>query len=74
MPKFVIVDLNISPEQYQRHYQGSVRQVICTARDGRKVQFPSAILQRFVTHNGVQGSFRLDIDDDNKLVSVSKLG
>jgi hypothetical protein len=73
MSKFLIVDLNISPEQYQRHYQGAVRQVICTARDGRKVQFPSAILQRFVSHTGIHGSFRLLIDDNNKLISVDRL-
>lgn len=73
MSKFLIVDLNISAEQYLRHYQGSVRQVICTSRDGRKVQFPSGTLQKFVTRDGISGSFRFEIDDNNKLVSVTRI-
>ncbi|MDO9519268.1 MAG: DUF2835 domain-containing protein [Pseudohongiella sp.] len=72
MPKTLIVDLHIPAEQYLRHYQGSVKQVICTSRDGRKVQFPTGVLQRFVTHDGISGSFRLEIDDNNKLVSISR--
>lgn len=73
MSKSLIVDLRISAEQYLRHYQGSVKQVICTSRDGRKVQFPSGVLQKFVTHDGISGSFRFDIDDNNKLVSVTRI-
>ncbi|MDO8909890.1 MAG: DUF2835 domain-containing protein [Pseudohongiella sp.] len=73
MPKTLIVDLHIPAEQYLRHYQGSVKQVICTSRDGRKVQFPTGVLQRFVTHDGISGSFRLEIDDNNKLVSISRI-
>lgn len=73
MSKVLIVDLRISAEQYLRHYQGAVRQVVCTSRDGRKVQFPSATLQKFVTHDGISGSFRFEIDDHNKLVSVTRL-
>lgn len=73
MPKTLIVDLHISAEQYLRHYQGAVRQVICNSRDGRKVQFPSGVLQKFVTHDGISGSFRFEIDDNNKLLSVNKI-
>ena len=73
MPKTLIVDLHIPADEFLRHYRGSVNKVICTARDGRKVQFPSAILQRFVTRDGIHGSFRLHIDDNHKLVSVQQI-
>jgi hypothetical protein len=73
MSKTLVVDLYISADQYLRHYQGAIKQVICTSRDGRKVQFPSGVLQRFVTHDGISGSFQLEIDDNNKLVSVSRI-
>lgn len=73
MPKTLVVDLRISADQYLRHYQGSVKQVVCTARDGRKVQFPSGVLQKFVTRDGISGSFRFEIDDNNKLVSVTRI-
>lgn len=73
MPQTLIIDLHISADEYLRHYRGSVNKVICTARDGRKVQFPSGILQRFVTRDGIHGSFRLLIDDNNKLVDAEKI-
>lgn len=73
MSHTLIVDLYISAEDYLRHYQGSVRQVSCEARDGRRVRFPTAILQRFVTHNGIQGSFKLEVDDDFKLIGIRRI-
>lgn len=73
MPQSLIVDLYISAEDYLRHYQGSVHQVVCEARDGRRVRFPTSILQRFVGHGGIQGSFRIEIDDNNKLLGIQRI-
>lgn len=73
MPQALIVDLYISAEDFLRHYQGSARQVSCEARDGRRVRFPTVILQRFVGHDGVRGSFRIEVDDDYKLVSIRRI-
>lgn len=73
MSQSIIVDLYISADEYLRHYQGNVHNVVCQARDGRRVRFPSRILQRFVSHGGVQGSFRIEFDDNNKLVGVRRL-
>ena len=74
MSNSLIVDLHISADEFLRHYRGSARQVTCRARDGRRVQFPTSILQRFVSHDGIHGSFRLELDDNNKLISVSQIG
>lgn len=73
MSQTLIVDLYISADDYLRHYQGSVRQVLCTARDGRRIQFPSALLQRFVSHDGVRGSFALEINEQHKLIAMRRL-
>jgi hypothetical protein len=73
MAQHLIVDLYISADEYLRHYKGQVSQVVCEARDGRRVRFPSSILQRFVTRSGIHGSFRIDFDDANKLVSVKRI-
>lgn len=74
MPNTIIVDLSIGADEFLRHYQGSARHVACVARDGRRVQFPTSILQRFVTHSGIRGSFLLQLDDNNKLLSVERIG
>ncbi|OFE12562.1 hypothetical protein PHACT_04940 [Pseudohongiella acticola] len=74
MSRTLIVDLRISADEFLRHYQGSARHVSCYARDGRRVQFPTSILQRFISHNGIAGSFKLELDENNKLISVSQVG
>ena len=71
MPKLVI-DLWITPEEYQRSYLG-VRTVIATARDGRRVQFPVDILRPYVTHEGVIGTFLLRVDQSYKLIEMERL-
>ena len=73
MPHTLIVDLRISADEFLRHYQGSARHVSCRARDGRRVQFPTSILQRFVSREGINGSFKLELDDNNKLIAVSQI-
>jgi hypothetical protein len=73
MPQSLVVDLHIDAEEFLRHYQGSARQVSCRSRDGRTVRFPTGILQRFVRHDGIHGTFRIDIDDNHKLVSVQQI-
>ena len=67
-----VVDLYISPEEYQRSYLG-VRQVVATARDGRRVQFPVDILRPYVTHDGIIGSFVIAVDQANKFQDIIKL-
>jgi len=51
---FVIVELNISRDEYLRWYQGGAREVDAVARDGRRVRFPANSLQRFVQHSGIR--------------------
>ncbi|MHA7878321.1 MAG: DUF2835 domain-containing protein [Saccharospirillum sp.] len=73
MPQSLIIDLHISADEFLRHYQGAAKQVACQARDGRSVRFPTNILQRFVRHDGIHGTFRIDIDENNKLIDVQQL-
>lgn len=70
---FIVVDLSISPEEYQKLYRFAIKDVHARSRDGRSVRFPVNALRRFVGHNGVQGSFRIGFDQDNRLSSVERL-
>ncbi len=71
--KTLIVDLHIPTEEYLRHYQGQVSQVSAIAQDGRRVRFPSRILQPFVTHEGIHGSFAIHFDEYHKFVGIDKI-
>lgn len=66
--------LNISAEHYLAYYQGVARQVVATAHDGQRVQFPAERLRPFVTHDGVRGEFALEFDADNRFVALRRIG
>lgn len=69
----LVVDLHIPADEYVRWYRGGPRVVSAVARDGRRVQFPAASLQPFVTHDGVHGTFAIHFDDNHKLQRVERL-
>ena len=48
----IIVDVNISPDEWIKLYQGSATDVHTRARDGRSVRFPARILSRFYLQIG----------------------
>jgi len=71
--KSLVVDINLPREKYLMIYQTYIRQVKAYTRSGQSVLFPVSILQPFVTESGVQGTFRLLYDDNNKFSKVEQL-
>lgn len=69
----IIVDIRISADDYLLHYQRAGCKVTTRARDGRRVEFPAQILQRFLLHNGIAGSFRIVFDKKGKFQSIERL-
>ena len=70
----VTVSLSISAQDYLAHYQGSVREVVALSSDGRKIRFPSTILQSFVSHGGIHGRFVISFDANNKFQNIRRIG
>lgn len=69
----VTVTLAISTDEYARFYKGQANNVICTAKDGRTIQFPAAVLRQFLTHEGIYGEFKISFSSDNRFTSIHKL-
>lgn len=69
----ILIDLNISAAEWLRIYRGEAYNVSTLARDGRRVHFPARILQRFVAHEGVRGSFAIAFDEKGKFQQISRL-
>lgn len=65
--------LDISSERYLAYYQGSAKFVWVVSEDGRSLKFPAALLQKFVTHAGVQGRFEISFNAQNKLVGMRRI-
>jgi len=73
MQKGVVLDLNISSEEYLKLYQGRAESVHAMARDGRSIRFPAHILRSFVTREGVRGTFVIHFDCDMKFQSIARI-
>jgi hypothetical protein len=73
MPETLLVDLNIPAHEFMAVYQGSANSIYAVARDGRSIQFPANNLRRFVTRDGIQGSFRIRISTDSKLLGIDRV-
>ena len=69
----IIVPLKIYPEEFQRLYEGNVRDVSARSIEGLKVRFPANILRPYVTHAGVIGTFAIHFSDENKFHSIEKI-
>jgi hypothetical protein len=69
----LIVDLRISADEYLRLYRGEVESVVARARDGRRVRFPAGALRRFVTRDGINGTFRIRYDVNGRLSGIDRL-
>ncbi|MDF0752443.1 DUF2835 domain-containing protein [Marinobacter sp. 71-i] len=69
----IIVDVDISPDEWIKLYEGTATDVHTTARDGRSVRFPARILSRFYLKDGIRGSFRIFFDDAGKFTSIERL-
>ncbi|MCW8930115.1 MAG: DUF2835 domain-containing protein [Gammaproteobacteria bacterium] len=65
--------LEISVEEYLRYYQGEVNSVIVTMAGGKTIQFPANALQKHVDQFGVNGSFRITFDDNNKMINMERI-
>lgn len=66
--------LSIPSSEYLAHYQGVAQKVVVTLAAGLTVQFPASALRPHVTHNGIQGTFVLHVDENNRLQTLERVG
>ncbi|MFK8022236.1 MAG: DUF2835 domain-containing protein [Pseudomonadales bacterium] len=69
----LLIKLSIERSEVLRYYSGRAQNILASTPDGRRVQFPARFVRPFVNQSGLHGSFKLNIDQDNKLLSIDKL-
>jgi len=67
-----VVTLSISSADFERLYRGQVKTVLAHDQQGRSVQFPALSLRPFLTPGGIQGTFVIDVDDNNRLLDIQR--
>jgi len=65
--------LRITSAQYLGYYRGTVRHIVTRCSTGQTVQFPAALLQKFLTPAGISGRFALTSDDQNKNLDLQRI-
>lgn len=69
----IVMNIRIPADECQRLYQGVARNVAAQSIDGRRIQFPAMILRPYITHQGVNGRFRLIFDELNRFKAIEKI-
>ena len=62
----------ICAERTERIYRGNARYILVKSDEGLTLQLPASNFRRFVDAGGIQGRFRVQIDADNKIVSLER--
>jgi hypothetical protein len=65
--------LNLSYDQFLGVYQGAIKTVVTKTDDGRNISFPAGNIQRFLSKDGIQGYFEMELTAQHKFVSIKRL-
>ena len=66
------VRLSLPADKYLAYYQGQVQFIQVRSHDGRNIRFPASAVRKFLTPEGIYGEFEIQIDQNNKLLGVSR--
>jgi hypothetical protein len=66
--------LTISPNDYLDYYRGIAKSVVVSIARGQSLEFPASLLRPFVTDAGIEGSFVLLCDENNKCIDLRRVG
>ena len=67
-----IVPLKIEAAAYHKMYRGDAQNVVALDSEGRTIQFPAASLRPFVTREGIEGVFVIQVDEANRLIDIQR--
>ena len=65
--------LAIPAEDYLAYYQGSAQVVVARSEDNKTIRFPASAIRKFVTRDGIFGSFEITYDENNRLISIQSI-
>ena len=81
MPRIFEFTIHLSAEKTQHIYQGQARYILVYTDDGLSLQLPAIAcnclqlpalnFRQYVTDRGIQGRFKVEIDDNNKIIRLS---
>lgn len=67
-------ELDINANQYLNFYKGTVRRISVIASDGKRIEFDARHIKPFLTHDGIRGTFEMELAENNQFVSIKRIG
>ena len=68
-----VFSVNLSSEHVLQYYQGKKNRVQVRTQDGQSMSIPYDVLLKFVTREGIYGTFEISYGNDGKLGELRKL-
>ena len=65
--------LNVGAREWVRVYRGEASAVRVRDEQGRWLQIPARLFQRYLTHSGVCGRFVLTCDETGRCLSLQRM-
>ena len=65
--------LSISREEYLKYYSGYAAAVRTTTHEGIVIEFPARNLTPWISHSGLNGTFEIRFDNNNKLIDLQRI-
>lgn len=65
--------LSLTYQECLQYYEGTYTAIQVMAHTGQRVQFPAEHIRPYVTSQGVNGTFEMEVDSTNKFKSLKKL-
>jgi plasmid replication initiation protein len=64
---------NLNYAECEELYRQHIKFIIVTERGGKRIRLPKHNMQKFITPIGIVGSFVMQVDRNNKILSIKKL-
>lgn len=68
-----VFSIVISREEYLKYYSGRAAAIQTHTNDGLIIEFPASALTPWITHSGIQGTFSITFDENNKLTEIKRI-
>jgi hypothetical protein len=65
--------VELSSKKTEEIYRGQARYLLVECDNGLKLQLPAVNFRSYVTEQGINGRFRIQIDANNKIIDLTKL-
>jgi len=72
--QYIRFKLAISSDAFLAVYKGHAKNISTIALDGRRVEFAAEKIRQFLSHEGIFGVFEMEIDEENRFLSIKRLG